>query len=347
MTTTKKKYGQYFTTNYKYILQDMYIPENIETIIEPFAGNCDLLNFIETDVAVELYDIELYDIDPKNTNTIKQDTLLNPPNYDDKFVLTNPPYLARNKSNDKTLFNIYKVNDLYKCFMMCLINSKCLGGILIVPLNFWSSIRKQDIELRKLFLTKYSINQLNIFEEQVFNDTGYTVCAFQFSRKTTDTITAKIYPSQKIITFELNETNNYIIGGEIYTLRQNTYKITRLTTKNIADKNTNIFVKCIDDQKFNDTGKIQLKYVDNDDIYIDTTPNLSARTFATLVIKPELSIQQQKKLVDEFNLYFNTYREQYHSLFLTNYRENGRKRISFDLVYTIVGYLLERFNQNT
>ena len=37
------------------------------------------------------------------------------------------------------------------------------------------------------------------------------------------------------------------------------------------------------------------------------------------------------------------YREKYHSLFLSNYRESKdicRKRISFDLVSTIVGYLL-------
>ena len=37
------------------------------------------------------------------------------------------------------------------------------------------------------------------------------------------------------------------------------------------------------------------------------------------------------------------YREKYHSLFLTNYRESkdiARKRISFDLVYQIVGHLL-------
>jgi hypothetical protein len=32
---------------------------------------------------------ELYDIDPKIENTICQDTLLNPPNFTNKFILTN------------------------------------------------------------------------------------------------------------------------------------------------------------------------------------------------------------------------------------------------------------------
>jgi hypothetical protein len=51
-----------------------------------------------------------------------------------------------------------------------------VGGILIIPLNFWSSIRLSDIELRKVFLEKYDVILLNIFEEQVFDDTTYTIC---------------------------------------------------------------------------------------------------------------------------------------------------------------------------
>ena len=43
----KQKLGQFYTTNYDYILQNLYIPENIITIVEPFAGNGDLLNFIK------------------------------------------------------------------------------------------------------------------------------------------------------------------------------------------------------------------------------------------------------------------------------------------------------------
>lgn len=46
-------------------------------------------------------------------------------------ILTNPPYLARNKSMNKELFDKYNINDLYKCFIEIL-----LDGILIVPLNF-------------------------------------------------------------------------------------------------------------------------------------------------------------------------------------------------------------------
>jgi len=38
------------------------------------------------------------------------------------------------------------------------------------------------------------------------------------------------------------------------------------------------------------------------------------------------------------NKILNEYREKYDSLFLTNYRDNNRKRISFTLVYTLINY---------
>ena len=53
------------------------------------------------------------------------------------------PYLARNKSKDKSLYDKYDVNDLYKCFIKNLIDDPPDGGIIIIPLNFMCSIRKQ------------------------------------------------------------------------------------------------------------------------------------------------------------------------------------------------------------
>jgi hypothetical protein len=72
---TKQKLGQFYTTNQDYILQDMYIPDDVKIIIEPFTGNGDLLNFIKDnkDNANEdtktkskeqnKYTLECYDID--------------------------------------------------------------------------------------------------------------------------------------------------------------------------------------------------------------------------------------------------------------------------------------------
>lgn len=348
---SKQMLGQFYTTNQEYILQGMTIPNNIKNIIEPFTCNGDLITFIEKEETKNnvKYIIECYDIEPKKNYIIKKDTIKNPPDYKNKFLITNPPYLARNKSKDKSLFDKYDVNDLYKCVIKDILTNICLGGIFIIPLNFWSSIRLADIELRKAFLEKYDVILLNIFEETVFYDTTYTICSFQFELKKNNDNSNKlniiVYPSKTIIKTELNDKNNFMIGGDIYNLKlKNTYKITRLTTKNKAKSNTNILVKCIDD---NIKSQIGLSFVEDKDIYVDDTPNQTARTYATLIIEPKIDKDKQKQLITKFNKFLEEHRKKYNSLFLSNYRESkdiARKRISFDLVYSITEYILDNFN---
>ena len=354
---TKQILGQFYTTHHEYILQNMKIPDSIINIIEPFTGNGDLITFIEKEQVSNnvSYNIECYDIEPTKSYIVKQDTIENPPNYNNKYLITNPPYLARNKCKNKLLFDKYDVNDLYKCVIKEILTNICLGGIFIIPLNFWSSIRVADINLRRAFLEKYNVLLLNIFEEQVFDDTTYTICSFQFELKEnstnnelTNSLNIIVYPSKTIIKTELNNTNNFMIGGAIYNLQlKNNYKITRLTTKNKEKSNTNILVKCIDD---NINSQIGLSFVEDKDIYIDRTPNQTARTYASLIIEPAIDKIKQQQLVAKFNNYLNEHRKKYNSLFLTNYRESkdiARKRISFDLVYSITEYILDNFDVNT
>ena len=356
---SKKQLGQFYTTNYDHILDGMEIPEDAKIIIEPFAGQGDLVEFAKKslsrdDVSDDTI-FECYDIDPKADYIVERDTIQNPPDYDGKFVLTNPPYLARNKASDKTLFDKYKTDDLYKCFIEELVKKSSdgptggpTGGIIIVPLNFWSSIRVKDVGLRRRFLERFSVIRLNIFEEQVFSDTSYTVCSFLFKKREKDdrpTIFVKIFPSKKEFDVALDKSTNYTFGGEMYRLPQNSdMKIDRLTRKNMDKEDciTDILVKCIDD---NSKSMIGLSIVDPEKRYLDDTKNLSARSYATLVIDPPISKIKQKKLVKKFNDFMKEKREQYNSLFLTNYRESkdmARKRISFSLVYQIANFLLHQ-----
>jgi hypothetical protein len=335
---SKKQLGQFYTTNYEYIFSNMEIPNNVKTIIEPFVGNGDLLKFINKDN----YNLEIYDIDPKITDTIKQDTLKNPPDYTDKFILTNPPYLAKNKSNKKDIYEKYRCDDLYKCFIISIISNVCQGGIIIIPLNFLSSIRKADIELRKKFLEKYSIQIINIFEEQVFDDTSYTICSIYFTKKfdKINNIKIYIYPSKKEMNINLTPENNYTIGGEIYNLPQNSNYTVQRATKETKENITNILLKCIDD---NINSQLGFKIVSDECKFIDNTKNLSARSYATLVINKFLTLDEQKDLVDKMNKYIYEQRAKYNSLFLTNYRESNsiaRKRISFDLAFKICNYMI-------
>jgi hypothetical protein len=334
----KTKLGQFYTTNFQYILQNMYIPHGITNIIEPFVGNGDLLQFIADK---SKYEIEIYDIDPKIDYTIQENTLLNPPNYDNKFVITNPPYLARNKNTNKEIYDKWNCNDLYKCFILHLINSNCSGGIIIIPLNFITSVRKTDLELRQKFIEKFHIQSINIFEEQVFDDTTYTVCTLQFTPSTGDSEPTNIYiyPSKTTLTTCFNRENNFTVGGEIHNLPNNpSVKIERATrlTKN-KDNITNILLKCIDDNIDKQLG------LSIDEQYIDNSEKLSARSYATLVITPKLNEKEQDELATKFNAFIRDKRKEYNSLFLTNYRESNsiaRKRISFDLAFKICNYLL-------
>jgi hypothetical protein len=315
------------------------VPKEIKKIIEPFCGNGDLLNFINK----KDYKIECYDIDHKKEYITKRDTIKNPPDYKNSFIITNPPYLSRNKSDDKEMFDKYDVNDLYKCHIKDLLTNNPIGGIIIIPLNFFCSIRQMDIELRKKFLNTYKIVQLNIFEESVFGDTTYTVCSFQYEYKpnSNSPIPITLYPSKHKINFKLDEDNNYTIGGEIYNIpEQNEYKITRLIEG--GEPTTNILLKAIDD---NIDSKIKLEIVKDDDIYYG---KITSRTYATLLIEPKINKETQEMLVKDFNEYLNKMRTKYNSLFLTNYRESkkiARKRISFDLVYNIVGMFLLKYKK--
>ena len=126
MTTPKKTKGQFYTVNSSYILDGLSLPPtNARCIMEPFAGKGDLLDWITT----KELPIESYDIDPKKDGIILRDTLMNPPDYSDTWILTNPPYLARNKCEDKTVFDLYNTNDLYKCFITSLTRQEscCVG----------------------------------------------------------------------------------------------------------------------------------------------------------------------------------------------------------------------------
>jgi hypothetical protein len=342
----KKTLGQFYTTNWDYIFQGLELTHKPRCIVEPFAGCGDLMKFIKHDCV-----FELYDLDPKVEGCIKRNTLLNPPDYTNKFVLTNPPYLALNKNKDcvnKEIYNKYKVNDLYKAFIKTIIESNACGGLIIIPLNFLSSNRQMDLELRKQFLEKYRIVRVNIFEERVFNDTAYTVCAILFDRCSSSFINtsfnAVVFPEKSEITINLIDLK---IGGELHTIElDNSIKVSRAT---VANKDspfiTNINLKCIDD-----SNKIGLYIVEKEERAIDTTLKSSGRSYACLVIdfkgRP-LSTTEQLKLVDVFNMFLSEKRDKYHSLFLTNFIEKGRKRITFELAFKLCNYLLSTFENHS
>ena len=167
--------------------------------------------------------IQAFDIEPKSENIKERDTLLNPPDYKDSWIITNPPYLARNKSINKEVFDMYETNDLYKCFITSVVKqNNCKGGIFIIPAGFFFSPRDIDVRCRGAFMKKYKITKVKYFEESVFDDTKTTIVAFSFEKSNAELqeqiVEWVMMPSNIKKEFIMSSFNDWIIGGDIYNL---------------------------------------------------------------------------------------------------------------------------------
>ncbi|MBU4458300.1 hypothetical protein KKF60_00080, partial [Patescibacteria group bacterium] len=156
MVEKQRQLGQFFTKNSDYILQGMkkYIYNKDAT--DPFAGNQDLIKWAKGNKAkvIKGYDIDKNYIDDKTT--FLNDSINKPLKY--KFVLTNPPYLHKNKAKDETKNKYFigknsEFEDLYQVSINSILDSE--EGILIIPLNFLSA--ENSNKIRKIFFNKFKI----------------------------------------------------------------------------------------------------------------------------------------------------------------------------------------------
>src|SRR3990167_8178100 len=177
----KKQLGKFFTTNWSYILGglDKYIKN--KAVYDPFAGNQDLINWAIQNGCKRVIG---FDCDKKYVDNKKgflNDSINNPKEY--KFDCSNPPYLNKNKANKKIKEQFFPgklsvFEDLYQVSIFSLLN--CEEGIIVIPLNFLCAENSKKI--RDLFFNKFEIIKLNIFSEQVFEDTTYNVISFYFRK---------------------------------------------------------------------------------------------------------------------------------------------------------------------
>ena len=312
---------KHYTTKSFQICENLikYIPQNA-CLIEPFCGAGDLLSLFPN-ASWELYDIE------DNKNNIIQDTLKNPPSYKNKWIITNPPYLAKNKASDKTIFNLYNTDDLYKAALLSILDAE--GGILIIPTNFFTDERNDNIKLK--FLNIFSVLELNIFTQPIFESTTYSICSFAF-KKTNNTdiqsFNVNILPENKTFPITIRSDFNYRIAGEFYNNLLNTTIIFgRLLGQSSNDFITNIKLYALDTRQ--------------DRIRVEYDPNLyygknTDRIYATLTCKYFLTKNQQLLLIKEFNKQLEEFRKRYHDLSMTNYRDYNRKRIGFTFAYQLM-----------
>ncbi len=345
MPTKKQQRGQFYTTQSNYILEGLPGPPPDCRIVEPFAGQGDLIAWVKQRSTAP---VEAYDIEPKHEGIQQRDTLLNPPNYTDSWILTNPPYLARNKCATKTLFDKYNTNDLYKCFLMSLLQQEpCRGGILILPAGFFFSPRDIDVRCREPFLRTYKILRVKYFEEQVFGDTSTTVVAFAFERSPVPLESQDVEwirrPSGETKIFRMSSAHSWIVGGDIYSLPvPSGLKIRRHVEGQAlvqGEQQTFLTLNALDSGSAG--GEISLDYKPD---YVYPAQECS-RTYATLRIQGRvLSPEDQQKISKAFAEFVAHRRAETWSLFLPQYRESkeyARKRIPFELAYRIVLHLIQ------
>jgi len=350
MARVKKDRGQFYTVQSSYILDGFDLPPaTARCILEPFAGKGDLLTWLTTNQTIHI-PIESYDIDPKADCILQRDTLQNPPLYKDAWILTNPPFLARNKSPKKEVFDLYDTNDLYKCFLtsLCQQPDKCVGGIFILPAGFLFSPRPIDVRCRQDFLSKYQLTKVKYFEEAVFPDTSITTIAFSFTKSEsvlkTQTVELISYPSKKTKVFTLCQAESWIVGGDIYDLPiPPNISMRRYVVNQIKKENETITAMTVCAIDSGNVDKIRLDYKEG---YVYPAKECS-RTYATMCLTGlELTFEDQKTICSLFNDFLQVKRDELWSLFLPQYREFSRKRIPFELVYRIILHLIGKHLQS-
>ena len=363
----KRNLGQFFTTNADQVFRGFEKFVRNKKVTDPFAGSGDLLSWAEKNGA---FSARGFDVDDnlRSKNISINDSLLNPQKY--QFVVTNPPYLNVNKADKITkekYFRSKKFEDLYQISIESILESE--EGIVVVPINFLSAENSRKI--RNIFFDKFEIVELNLFNHQVFEDTTYNVISFYYRKKkdprrSVNIIRATLFPGKEKISFRLEKAHNWQFGGDFlgkinqtenylgikrltseYISRgketailsiQNPKNKTRLKvsreTKKLLKRNI-IILKAIDEKNGE---KIKLDDIRNYDVEAIVGKSTS-RSMAHLILDKDISIEEQEKLIKLFNERLKTTRKKYRSLFLTNFRDNGRKRISFDLSYKFLNYL--------
>jgi hypothetical protein len=369
----KKELGQFFTTNVNYILQGFENTIKNKSILDPFVGGGDLLKWAKKHNAKNTLGLDFdKTLLNKDNGYLFNDSLKNIP-YSE-FNLSNVPYLGKNKmsKSEKEKYDLDGIEDLYLLSIKKIIESKTEEGILIIPVNFLSAENSNAI--RKMFLDIYDISSINYFREQVFDDTTYNVIAFHYFKKENKngirTPKLTIFPNKIIIDLVLDKKFDYKVAGDELSdiMSSEPLRISRLTTKHIkqnkgklkidtyfCDKNTDkrytinkklksiiknniIMLNCID------TNGSEDGWIKAEDIRDYNKSCLvgkeSSRNIAYLLLEG-VSIKTQEKIIKKFNFKLNKIRKKYYSLFLTNFRDNDRKRISFEMCYKLISYCLE------
>jgi hypothetical protein len=326
--TEKQKLGQFFTTNSDYILSGFEFVVKNKDVVDPFAGGSDLLNWARKHEANTTIG---YDLIPLNENIIKNDSIVNPPSYSNKIVVTNPPFLSKNKyKGDKKVFDKWNQNDLYKCHLASLITNGCDEAIVILPTNF---LCESGDAIRKSLFRVFHIVSAKYWNTPVFDDasTGITVVHLKRGYKESQRFIMNHVTEQKSFEMYLESKYKFLHGKEFFDfINRPTQKRTIIKTDiGMPNPNTNIVVGLLDKGKW----KSGLSYNYNDPIFCSPK---SFTTYQLTINNVDLTETQQKSLIHEFNQTMTLYRKKYNDMFLSNYMGPKQKILSRSYVHKLL-----------
>lgn len=324
--TLQQARGQYNTVKAKELLQDYTKYVSFKRVIDPCAGEGDLLAWATANGAIST---EGYDID--STKYPIRDTILNPLDYSNYLVISNPPYLTRNKAKKQytAVYDKYKLNDLYKCHLASLIEGQCKEGIEIVPTNFLS---ESNSKMRALFFQHYTIPYATYWTEPCFENATTGICIFYFRRKEAGEpihSTIRLLPKDETIQVTLRPEYGYLWGDEFFDyIGSDSLDIQKITVSTPKSLYSHLVLGLLDKGKWQQG----LSYNDDDPIISSTT----AFTTYQLAFDIVLSESQQRQIVLRFNERLQYFRDKYRGLFLTNYMGANQKILPVSYCYRLL-----------
>lgn len=307
--------GQYMTVQADKLLENFKDIPMDRLVTDPCAGHGDLLSWAWGNGALDIFG---YDIDPKHEDVLN-DMFVNPVDCEGTLVVTNPPYLLKSRAGvDKSAYDKWGQNDLYKCYLATLETSNVPEAIIIQPSNF---LCESSSKARAMLFENYYIEYAEHWEEKnIFPGVAIGIMVmhikkgsckdqkFEYLNRTTG----------KVTKMHLEAHNGFIFGGNEF-INKNHFKFNK-AIKGEAAPNSNILISFLDDNAR------PLGYY-----YNEGDPHFTSRAGMTTyqVNTPfPLTEEDQKDIVKIANASLRALRKKYDSMFLSNFIAAGCKIMS-------------------
>lgn len=328
--TKRDLLGQYFTVNANKVLKNFTNLPKGRVVVDPCAGAGDLLDWARQNGATNCIG---YDIEPNGDNIIYNDMFDTPVDCDGKLVITNPPYLSRNRADDKTPFQKWNQSNLYKCYLATLISSNVDEAIIIQPSNF---LCESNATARNMLFSHYSIIYAERWQEKIFPDVSIGIMVMHIKRSVS-AIQEFDYLNRttgRLVKMKLNPVNGWLHGDEFFKELPNDFYRFEKVDVGMDSPNSKIVVSLLDKGTYG----LGFHFNEKEDIFC------KPKSFTTYQINTpkRISKKKQREIVDGANKFLNTYRKKYDSMFIGEYIDFDQRILSRSYVNKILTLHYER-----